>query len=84
MKASPSLSTDPAKISFLLGPDRGKPQDAKAVTRIIRAKPLAPFDTDSFTARAPFLDVASDYFFTKLQKPGRKFQLSGHLSVYDL
>jgi hypothetical protein len=53
MKASPPFSTEPAKISVLFGPGRGRPQPA-AVRTDASARAAALRVRLMVTARAPF------------------------------
>jgi hypothetical protein len=49
-KASPSSITDPEKISFFVGPERGKPQDATTANTATRATPFERRNLGDFTA----------------------------------
>ena len=52
-KASPSRSTEPAKISRLLGPTRGNPHADTIATAAKRATDFAQREESDFTARSP-------------------------------
>src|SRR5690554_2731036 len=63
MKASPSFWTEPAKISRLFGPTRGKPQDATSDTTTKRATNFAQGFARGFTTRSPRPVTASGTTF---------------------
>jgi hypothetical protein len=54
MNASPSFRIDPAKISRLLGPERGKPHDDTTASAAVKATALAQVEPVIFTIGSPF------------------------------
>jgi hypothetical protein len=71
-KESPSSSTDPEKISFLVGPDLGSPHAERLATIQNTAVARRVRDLISFTARSPLSRYSARILQISLLKLGMK------------